>query len=100
MRRRFPFSGFAEASAHNNACETPTARPHRHFIFTAGLLAPSALLAAGGDVSGQTSGLAPLTRTGVPPAAAVSYNPAGPTRTQLYQQSEVGGAQGRRVVGT
>eukprot|EP00198_Chlamydomonas_reinhardtii_P013346 XP_001702683.1 predicted protein [Chlamydomonas reinhardtii] len=61
----------------------------RHFIFTAGLLAPSALLAAGGDVSGQTSGLAPLTRTGVPPAAAVSYNPAGPTRTQLYQQSEV-----------
>ncbi|KAG2448660.1 hypothetical protein HYH02_006017 [Chlamydomonas schloesseri] len=60
----------------------------RHFIFTSALLAPSALLAAGGDVSGQTSGLAPLTRAGVPPASAVSYNPAAPNRTQLYQQSE------------
>ncbi|GIL43563.1 hypothetical protein Vafri_1199, partial [Volvox africanus] len=61
----------------------------RHFLFLASLLAPSSTLAAGGDVNGQTAGLAALTRAGVPQTSAVSYNARAPSGAALYQQAEM-----------
>ncbi|GFR41314.1 hypothetical protein Agub_g1996, partial [Astrephomene gubernaculifera] len=61
----------------------------RHFMFAASLLAPSSVLARGGDVSGQTAGLAPLTRAGVAQSSPLSYSAAPATGQQLVQQSEV-----------
>ncbi|GIL98929.1 hypothetical protein Vretimale_4247, partial [Volvox reticuliferus] len=61
----------------------------RHFLFQASLLAPSTTLAVGGDVSGQTAGLAALTRAGVPQASAVSYNARSASGAELYQQAEM-----------
>ncbi|KAG2497986.1 hypothetical protein HYH03_004245 [Edaphochlamys debaryana] len=61
----------------------------RHFLYSASLMAPSSLLAAGGDVSGTTAGLAPLTRSGAPAATALSYNAQAVTGPKLYEQTEV-----------
>lgn len=55
------------------------------------MLAPSALLAAGGDVSRHTAGLAPLTRAGVPHSNPHSYTAHTANGEKLYRQSEVRG---------
>ncbi len=52
----------------------PLAR--RHFMYNAALMAPGALLAAGGDVSGHTAGMTPLTAELGAAAAGRSASPA------------------------